>query len=57
MQPGYRGPQNCADHNGNKQDEDDLVKPVEQPETHHDRNEHQSRPYDPPECPSIWLRR
>ena len=55
MQPGYGWPDHRADHDGDKQDENDLVKPVEQPEAEGDKNEDQSRPHDAPKCPLIRL--
>jgi hypothetical protein len=57
MQPGYNRPDHCAHHDGDKQDENDLVKPVKKPEAKDDKYEHKGRPHDPPECPTIRLRR
>ena len=55
MQPGYDWPDHRAHHDGDKQDENDLVKPVEKPEAKGDKNQDESRPHDPPECPVIRL--
>ena len=68
MTPAIRGsPRRCsqataglmhrANYDGDKQDENDLVKPIEQPEAKGDKNEDESRPRDPPKCPVIRLRR
>ncbi len=57
MQPGYDWPDYCAHHDGNKQDENDLVKPIEKPEAKGNKNQDESRPHDPPECPVIQSRR
>jgi hypothetical protein len=57
MQPGYDWPYHRAHHDGDKQDENDLVKPKEEPEANGDKNQDESRPHDPPECPVIQLRR
>jgi hypothetical protein len=57
LDPVFSCTNHCAYHISNKHDENDLVKPIEKPEAKDDRNEHQSRPHDPPECPIIRLRR
>ena len=51
VQPGYNRPDHCADQDGDKQDENDLVEAIEKPEAQGDQNEDERRPHDAPECP------
>ena len=44
MQPGYGWPDDCAHYDGDKQDENDLIKPIEQPEAKSDKNKDERRP-------------
>jgi hypothetical protein len=46
-------PDHRAHQNGDKQDENDLVEPIEKPEAKGDRNEDEGRPRDPPKCPVV----
>ena len=57
IQPGHNRSDHCAHHDGNEQNENNLVEPVEKPESKDDQNEHQGRPHHPPEGPIIRLRR
>src|SRR4030042_4907190 len=57
MQPGYGWPDHRAHHDGDKQDENDLVEPVKKPEAKNDKNEDESRPHDALKCPLMRLRR
>ena len=56
MQPGYCRADHRAYHDGNQQDENNLIKGIEKPKAQDDRNENEGRPYDLPECPSLRLR-
>ena len=51
VQPGYGRPDDRAQHDGNQQDENDLVKPIEKAEAQGDKNEDECRPHQTPKCP------
>ncbi len=51
VQPGHDWPDHRTHHDGEKQDENDLAKAIEQPEAEGDKNEDECRPHNPPKCP------
>ncbi|WP_343390041.1 hypothetical protein [Candidatus Amarobacter glycogenicus] len=55
VQPGYKRPDYRAYHDGDKQDKNDLVEPIEKPEAKGDKNENKSRPHGAAKCPLIRL--
>jgi hypothetical protein len=57
MKPCNDRPDHSSDYDGNKKNKYYMVEPEEKPKTENNRTQNESRPYNPPEGPVIYLNR